>query len=90
MKKISTLLVALMATFVSVNAVDFAYEAGAEVVSAYIWRGQYNGGLSFQPTASVGLTPRTRKSSSASEHGEQWVRRTGNSRKIFLIRTKTI
>lgn len=35
--------------------ISFAYEAGAEVVSAYIWRGQYNGSLSFQPTASVGF-----------------------------------
>ena len=35
--------------------VEFAYEAGAEVVSAYIWRGQYNGGLSFQPEALVGF-----------------------------------
>lgn len=35
--------------------ISFAYEAGAEVVSAYLWRGIYNGGLSFQPTASVGF-----------------------------------
>jgi len=55
MKKSFTLLVALMATVVSANAVDFAYEAGAEVVSTYIWRGQYNGGLSFQPEALVGF-----------------------------------
>lgn len=31
-----------------------AYDAGAEVVSSYIWRGQYNGALSFQPDLSVG------------------------------------
>ncbi|MBR1877839.1 MAG: hypothetical protein IJ814_02410 [Paludibacteraceae bacterium] len=55
MKKISTLLVALMATVVSANAIDFAYDAGAEVVSAYIWRGQYNGGLSLQPDVEVGF-----------------------------------
>jgi len=35
--------------------VAFAYEAGAEIVSAYLWRGMYNGGLSFQPTATVGF-----------------------------------
>ena len=34
MKKISTLLVLLMATFVSVNSIDFAFEDGAVVVSA--------------------------------------------------------
>lgn len=34
--------------------VEFAYDAGAEVVSAYIWRGQYNGGLSFQPDLEIG------------------------------------
>ena len=39
----------------SSKPVTFAYEAGAEVVSAYIWRGQYNGSLSFQPTASIGF-----------------------------------
>lgn len=35
--------------------VEFGYEAGAELVSSYLWRGQYLGGLSFQPTASVGF-----------------------------------
>ena len=35
--------------------VEFAYDAGFEVVSAYIWRGQYNGGLSFQPDLEVGF-----------------------------------
>ncbi len=35
--------------------VEFAYDAGAEIVSAYIWRGQYNGGLSFQPDVEVGF-----------------------------------
>lgn len=33
---------------------SFAYDAGAEVVSTYLWRGQYNGGLSFQPDLAVG------------------------------------
>ena len=62
MKKIFSLAAAMMLA-VTVMAqeeeaskpVSFAYEAGAEVVSAYIWRGQYNGSLSFQPTASVGF-----------------------------------
>lgn len=43
----------LMAT--ELRAVEFAYEAGAEVVSAYLWRGLYNGGLSFQPEGLVGF-----------------------------------
>lgn len=34
--------------------VTFAYDAGAELVSAYLWRGQYNGGLSFQPDVEIG------------------------------------
>lgn len=34
---------------------EFAYEVGAEVVSSYLWRGQYNGGLSIQPEALVGF-----------------------------------
>ncbi len=55
MKKISTLWVALLATVVSAHAIDFAYDAGAELVSAYIWRGQYNGGLSLQPDVEVGF-----------------------------------
>lgn len=56
MKKVLVLAVAVMATVMSAKAdVDFAYEAGAEIVSAYIWRGEFDGGLSFQPTASVGF-----------------------------------
>ena len=35
--------------------VEFAYDAGAEIVSSYIWRGQYNGGLSFQPDLEIGF-----------------------------------
>lgn len=56
MKKLCFFVVALMATILSAKAeVEFAYEAGAEIVSSYIWRGQYNGGLSFQPEALVGF-----------------------------------
>ena len=56
MKKIK-LLVALVALCMATQihaGVEFAYEAGAEVVSAYLWRGQYNGGLSLQPNLSIG------------------------------------
>lgn len=37
------------------QAVEFAYDAGAEIVSSYMWRGQYNGGLSFQPDVELGF-----------------------------------
>ncbi len=33
----------------------FAYDAGVDIVSAYLWRGQYCGGLSAQPTLNVGF-----------------------------------
>lgn len=57
MKKLFTLFAAvLMAAMVlAQDKAKFTYEAGAEVVSSYIWRGLYNGGLSFQPSASVGF-----------------------------------
>lgn len=57
MKKLFTFLIALMMSFTmwAESPVSFAYEAGAEVVSSYIWRGQNNGGLSFQPSATVGF-----------------------------------
>ena len=32
----------------------FFYEVGADVVSAYLWRGQHIGGLSIQPSITVG------------------------------------
>ena len=55
MKKVFVLVTAMMAVVMSAKAeVNFAYDAGAEVVSAYIWRGQYNGGLSFQPDVEIG------------------------------------
>ena len=56
MKK-CTLFMALIAMLIApeLKAVDFAYEAGAEIVSAYLWRGQYNGGLSIQPDLEVGF-----------------------------------
>lgn len=58
MKKISLLLVALMATISAMRAgekVGFGFDAGAEVVSDYLWRGMYNGGLSVQPDLAVGF-----------------------------------
>ncbi len=55
MKRVLVLVAAVMAVVASAKAeVAFAYEAGAEIVSAYIWRGQYNGGLSFQPEVLIG------------------------------------
>ena len=48
---------AMMAVVMSAKAedIEFAYDAGFEAVSCYIWRGQYNGGLSFQPDVEVGF-----------------------------------
>lgn len=55
-KKVLVLVAAMTAVVLSAEAeVEFAYDAGAEIVSAYIWRGQYNGGLSFQPDVEVGF-----------------------------------
>lgn len=55
MKKVLVLAAAMMAAVMSVKAeVGFAYDAGFEIVSSYIWRGQYNGGLSFQPDVEIG------------------------------------
>ena len=48
MKKLfSAVLIGFCAILTAKAEVNFAYEAGAEVVSSYLWRGQYNGGLSF-------------------------------------------
>lgn len=56
MKKTFTVLAVLVAMMISpaASAVEFAYDAGAELVSAYLWRGQYNGGLSLQPDLEIG------------------------------------
>ena len=55
-RKVLVLFAALMAVVMSAKAeVEFAYEAGADLVSAYIWRGMYNGGLSLQPEGLVGF-----------------------------------
>jgi len=56
MKKVLVLAAAMIAAVMSVKAeTEFAYEAGVELVSSYIWRGQYNGGLSLQPEGLVGF-----------------------------------
>ncbi len=55
MKKVLvSLLAVVMTSAVMAQKLSFAYEAGAELVSAYLWRGQYNGGLSLQPEVLVG------------------------------------
>jgi len=66
MKKIFTVFAAIMMAMTVMAEGDngkakFKYEAGAEVVSSYIWRGLYNGGLSFQPSASVGFVSNSDK-----------------------------
>lgn len=56
MKKVLVFAAVLVAAVCSAKAeVKFGYDAGAEIVSAYIWRGQYNGGLSFQPDLEIGF-----------------------------------
>jgi len=55
MKKVLFLLGAMVIGLTAKAEVEFAYEAGAEVLSAYVWRGMYNGGLSFQPDLEVGF-----------------------------------
>lgn len=55
MKKVLVILAAMMAVVMPAKSVEFKYEAGADVVSSYIWRGQYNGGLSFQPEVLLGF-----------------------------------
>ena len=60
MKKVLVVFAALMAVVLSAKAeegkkIEFAYDAGFEAVSAYIWRGQYDGGLSFQPDVEIGF-----------------------------------
>ena len=54
MKKTLLIVGLVIISMVAKAEVEFAYEAGAELVSAYLWRGQYNGGLSFQPDVEIG------------------------------------
>lgn len=56
MKKVFALAAVLAVAVCSARAeVSFGYDAGADIVSSYIWRGQYNGGLSLQPEAQFGF-----------------------------------
>lgn len=54
-KQLIVLLVVLISATTVANAEkpSFRYSVGAELTSAYLWRGFYYGGLSFQPTAEV-------------------------------------
>jgi len=55
MKRIFAIIALLTAVF-SANAqkTSFNYSADADIVSCYIWRGLYNGALSFQPEFMLG------------------------------------
>lgn len=56
MKKLfSVVLIGACAILSAKAQVEFSYEAGADLVSSYLWRGQYLGGLSIQPSLSVGF-----------------------------------
>jgi len=56
MKKIFALVFATIMAFglSAQDTLSFSYTAGADLNTAWLWRGIYNGGLSFQPTAMVG------------------------------------
>ena len=48
-------MIALVSAVMTARAeVTFTYEAGAELQSTYLWRGNYCGGLSLQPSLSAG------------------------------------
>lgn len=57
-KKIFTLAVALLATVSSwgweYENPGFEWSAGCEFTTTYLWRGMKNGGMAFQPDASIG------------------------------------
>lgn len=56
MKKIYALVVAgLLSVTAATAQVEFTWGVSADVVSAYLWRGQYLGGLSFQPDVNIGF-----------------------------------
>ncbi|MDR0744090.1 MAG: hypothetical protein LBF05_07020 [Tannerella sp.] len=52
-KKLALLTVALSVTTSWANAQKVEVSAGGDLVSSYIWRGQYLGGVSIQPGASL-------------------------------------
>lgn len=45
----------LLSVTAAVAQVEFAWNVSADLVSSYLWRGQYLGGLSIQPGASIGF-----------------------------------
>lgn len=59
-RKIKQMLAAFLTVFCTVgnyaNAQKLAVSAGGDLVSSYIWRGQYAGGVSIQPSASISLS----------------------------------
>lgn len=55
MKKIyAFVLAALLSVGSAMAQAEFTWNVSADVVSAYLWRGQYCGGLSLQPDVSIG------------------------------------
>ena len=54
MKRICIVIVSVFVAVFAKAEVEFAYEAGAELVTAYMWRGQNCGGLSLQPDLQIG------------------------------------
>ena len=56
MKKVFSLMVAgLLSVTAVVAQVEFTWGTSVDLVSAYLWRGQYLGGLSIQPEVSIGF-----------------------------------
>lgn len=55
MKKILLSMMVLLMSMTAMAEVKFGYDAGFDLVSTYVWRGQYNGALSLQPTLAVGF-----------------------------------
>lgn len=53
-KKFAWLLAFVVCSVSAGAQVEFAYTAGADINSAVLWRGIYNGGLSFQPGVEIG------------------------------------
>lgn len=55
MKRLITIITLCLAFFTArAENLEFCFDANADLVSCYIWRGLYNGGLSFQPEVYVG------------------------------------
>lgn len=50
---ISAIALGIIPTFADESTPSFESSAGGDIVSSYIWRGQYCGGVSLQPTLSI-------------------------------------